>query len=75
MAQEDFDEIAETFEFLDDWEARYRHVIELGRALAPIEMAVGQWSLVQSASRAWNNLARLLTDVPPRRPVGTRSVA
>ncbi|MCA8882962.1 MAG: type I secretion system permease/ATPase [Rhodobacteraceae bacterium] len=42
--------------------------ILMGRALAPIEMAVGQWSLVQSASRAWNNLARLLTDVPPRRP-------
>lgn len=40
MAQEDFDEIAETFEFLDDWEDRYRHVIELGRELAPMDDAL-----------------------------------
>ena len=40
MAQTDFDEIAETFEFLDDWEDRYRHVIELGRALAPMDAAL-----------------------------------
>lgn len=29
------DEITETFELLDDWEDRYRYVIELGRALPP----------------------------------------
>lgn len=29
------DEITETFELLDDWEERYRYVIELGRALPP----------------------------------------
>ena len=40
MAQEDFDEIAEIFEFLDDWEDRYRHVIELGRELAPMDDAL-----------------------------------
>lgn len=40
MAQEDFEEIAETFEFLDDWEERYRHVIELGRALQPMDEAL-----------------------------------
>ncbi len=40
MAQHDFDEIAETFEFLDDWEDRYRHVIELGRALPPMDEAL-----------------------------------
>jgi ATP-binding cassette subfamily C protein len=39
--------------------------ILLGRALAPIEMAVGQWSLVQGAARSWQTLAKLLTDVPP----------
>ena len=27
------EEIRDTFELLDDWEARYRYVIELGRAL------------------------------------------
>jgi len=37
MAQPEFDEIAETFDFLDDWEDRYRHVIELGRELAPMD--------------------------------------
>ncbi|MGY6696066.1 MAG: SufE family protein [Roseinatronobacter sp.] len=40
MATEAFEEIAETFEFLDDWEDRYRHVIELGRAMPPMEDAL-----------------------------------
>lgn len=40
MAQPEFDEIAETFDFLDDWEDRYRHVIELGRALEPMPEAL-----------------------------------
>lgn len=33
MAREEFEEIVETFEFLDDWEDRYRHVIDLGKSL------------------------------------------
>ena len=37
MASEAFEDIAETFDFFDDWEDRYRHVIELGRAMAPLE--------------------------------------
>jgi cysteine desulfuration protein SufE len=37
MATPAFEEIAETFEFLDDWEDRYRHVIDLGRAMAPLD--------------------------------------
>lgn len=40
MASEAFEDIAETFEFLDDWEDRYRHVIELGRALPELEEAL-----------------------------------
>ncbi len=40
MAQPEFDEIAETFAFLDDWEDRYRHVIEMGRELAPMDDAL-----------------------------------
>ena len=36
MATPEFEEIAETFEFLDDWEDRYRHVIDLGRAMEPL---------------------------------------
>lgn len=40
--------------------------ILMGRALAPIEMAVGQWSMVQGAVRSWNSLAELLSQVPER---------
>ena len=40
MATEAFEEIAETFEFLDDWEDRYRHVIELGKAMPALEEAL-----------------------------------
>lgn len=40
MATQAFEEIAETFDFLDDWEDRYRHVIELGRAMPPMEEAL-----------------------------------
>lgn len=39
--------------------------ILMGRALAPIELALGQWPLVQRAMRGWNNLAELLGNVPP----------
>lgn len=31
------DEIIENFEMLDDWEDRYRYLIELGRDLEPLE--------------------------------------
>jgi len=30
------DEIIENFEFLDDWDDRYRYLIELGRTLEPL---------------------------------------
>ena len=31
--------IQSDFEFLDDWEDKYRYVIELGRAMAPLDAA------------------------------------
>jgi cysteine desulfuration protein SufE len=31
-----FDDIAENFAVLDEWEDRYRYIIELGRALPPL---------------------------------------
>ena len=34
-----FDEILADFELLDDWEDRYRYVIELGRGLEPLPEA------------------------------------
>ena len=40
MARDAFEEIAETFEFLDDWEDRYRHVIDMGKAMDPLEDAL-----------------------------------
>jgi cysteine desulfuration protein SufE len=36
MASAAFEDIAETYAFLDDWEDRYAHVIEIGRGLAPL---------------------------------------
>ena len=42
--------------------------ILLGRALAPIELAIGQWAMVQRAMRGWSSLAELLEAVPPEAP-------
>ncbi|MDE0851812.1 SufE family protein [Yoonia sp.] len=40
MATEAFEDIAETFEFLDDWEDRYRHVIDMGKAMPVMDDAL-----------------------------------
>ena len=42
--------------------------ILMGRALAPIEMAVGQWGVAQRANEAWHRLSELLSRVPPQQP-------
>jgi ATP-binding cassette subfamily C protein len=42
--------------------------ILMGRALAPIEMAIGQWSMFQRAAKGWDNLALLLGTVPQEQP-------
>jgi len=34
---EAFEEVTEAFELLDDWEERYRYVIELGKDLPPLD--------------------------------------
>jgi cysteine desulfuration protein SufE len=51
----DIDEIIENFALLDDWDDRYRYVIELGRALAPLdERDRNQANKVQGcASQVW----------------------
>ena len=40
MATEAFEEIVEDFEFLEDWEDRYRYVIEQGKAMDPLPDAL-----------------------------------
>ena len=43
--------------------------ILLGRALAPIETAMSQWSSLQRARTAWKDLAVLLNEIPVRMPL------
>lgn len=40
----------------------------MGRGLAPIEMAVGQWAVAQRANEAWHRLSELLSHVPQAMP-------
>jgi cysteine desulfuration protein SufE len=49
------DEILKNFEFLDDWEDRYRYLIELGRTLEPLpDEAHNAANKVQGcASQVW----------------------
>jgi cysteine desulfuration protein SufE len=56
------DEIIENFSLLDDWDDRYRYVIELGRSLTPLpEAARTETNKVQGcASQVW-----LTTEVKP----------
>ncbi len=50
-----FEEIAETFDFLDDWEDRYRHVIELGKAMPAMDavLQVPATKVEGCASQVW----------------------
>ena len=38
--------------------------ILMGRALAPVELAIGQWSAIEEAAGAWARLRRLLAEHP-----------
>lgn len=55
MATQAFEDIADTFEFLDDWEDRYRHVIELGKAMPamPDALKVPATKVEGCASQVW----------------------
>ena len=39
--------------------------ILMGRALAPVEQAIGQWAVMQRAFKGWSNLKELLSTTPP----------
>lgn len=55
MATPAFEEIVEDFEFLDDWEDRYRHVIDQGKAMEPLDDAfkVPATKVHGCASQVW----------------------
>jgi cysteine desulfuration protein SufE len=55
MATPRFEEIADDFSFLDDWEDRYRYVIELGRGMAPLDpvLKVPATKVDGCASQVW----------------------
>lgn len=61
-------EIRSNFELLDDWEDRYRYLIEIGRALPPLESAakVERNKVRGCASQVW-----LLTSFGAEAPDGT----
>ena len=55
MASTAFEDIVADFEFLEDWEDRYRHVIEEGKAMAPLadELKVPATKVDGCASQVW----------------------
>jgi cysteine desulfuration protein SufE len=55
LASARFEEIADDFDLLDDWEDRYRYVIELGRAMPPLDPAlrVPATKVEGCASQVW----------------------
>jgi cysteine desulfuration protein SufE len=55
MAAPAFEDIAETFEFLEDWEDRYRHLIDIGRAMPVLDDAfrVPATKVDGCASQVW----------------------
>jgi len=40
MASPDFEDIVEDFDFLEEWEDRYRYVIDLGKQMTPLADAL-----------------------------------
>lgn len=55
MAAQAFEDLADTFEFLGDWEERYRHVIELGKAMPALDdmFKVPALKVQGCASQVW----------------------
>jgi cysteine desulfuration protein SufE len=55
MAQDAFENIVADFEFLEDWEDRYRYVIDHGKAMEPLDDAlkVPATKVEGCASQVW----------------------
>ncbi len=49
------EELEENFELLDDWEDRYRYIIELGEKLPPLpdELHTPEWKVKGCQSQVW----------------------
>jgi cysteine desulfuration protein SufE len=64
---EAFEDIIDAFAYLDDWEDRYAHVIELGRAMSPLDehLKTRASKVDGCASQVW--IVPRLEDGPPRR--------
>ncbi len=59
------DQLIDDFAFLEDWEDRYRHVIEMGKALAPLAPAERNdaTKVAGCASQVW-----LVSEASPAKP-------
>lgn len=59
MAQAAFEEVVDDFEFLEDWEDRYRTVIEMGKDMAPMPEALKApaTKVDGCASQVWLHIA------------------
>jgi len=68
MAQQAFEDIADTFDFLDDWEDRYRHIIELGKSMPPLDdvFRVPATKVDGCASQVW-----IMPDIQGQGPTAT----
>lgn len=51
----DIEELAENFELLDDWEDKYRYIIDLGEKLPslPAEFHTDEWKVQGCQSQVW----------------------
>ncbi|MBP0482883.1 SufE family protein [Sagittula salina] len=59
MAQAAFEEVVEDFEFLEDWEDRYRMVIDMGKAMPdmPDALKAPATRVEGCASQVWLHIA------------------
>ena len=50
-----FDELADNFAFIDDWEERYRYLIDLGRQLEPLpeQYKIEDYRVQGCVSKVW----------------------
>lgn len=63
----DIDEIIENFEFLDDWDDRYKYLIELGNLLEPMspEDQIPENKVQGCVSQVWLTSNKLSDDTDP----------